>query len=160
MADQRYVVDLILNARDNTAAAFAKAAGQMEAFKRLSKEAEEQNKRTGESFAQMSQRINTSQAEMNRQMSSLNLKSGEAVQHAAALEKANAAYVKTLNDANASSIQRANALRAVRAAEDDLGQLGGDGGRQGPDGVVEAARQDRGVARRHQHDHGLADRAA
>ena len=50
--------------------------------------------------------------------------------------------------------------RVVAAAEDHLAHLGGDGGRQRPDRVAERPGGHGGVARGHQHDHGLADGAA
>lgn len=123
MADARYVIDIILNARDNTSAAFAKATGNAEAFKRITQEQEQQNKRTAESFEQMSRRINTSQAELTRQMKAASQVSGDQLDATVRLEKASRDYVRTLNDAKSSENQRLQSLKNLRNAENDLVKL-------------------------------------
>src|SRR5437867_2578367 len=45
----------------------------------------------------------------------------------------------------------------VGAPDDDLAQLGGDGRREAPHGLLERPGGDGGVARGHENDHGLAD---
>ena len=145
MADARYVIDLIINARDNTAAAFASAMGNAEAFKRMQKDIEDQNKRTGDSMEEMAGRVKTSQTEMNKQMKESALNTKFQVEQAVALEKATRAHVRAQADASKSDLERLHALVELRNAanelEDTLTKAGRKDAKATTDAIVNSARR-------------------
>ena len=120
MADARYVVDIILNARDNTSEAFNNLLENSRKLKDLQKQQQDENERAGESFARMTQKINASQAELARQQGKLNAGSAEQVSAMAKLERAATAYARAAGDASQSDAARADALQKVVDAENDL----------------------------------------
>ena len=53
MADARYLIDIILNAKDNTSEAFGKLLQNQKELQRLQNEQQQQNERVGQSFENM-----------------------------------------------------------------------------------------------------------
>lgn len=120
MADARYLIDIILNARDNTGGAVASAAAKLGLLKEEQKGLEQQNQRLGDSFERMTNRINSSGAELRRQQKALGDETGRTVDSQVKLEQASRAYVKTLNDANASEARRVQGLQRLHQAQEQL----------------------------------------
>jgi hypothetical protein len=127
MADQRHIIDVILRARDNTAAAVREATANLKGF-------EEVNKRVGEEQTRQNQAAQKSYSELNREISVSQQKYGgfirqiaeskgitkEQVDQVVKLEGATRNYVKALSDENATAARRAQSLGALRSAQEDL----------------------------------------
>ena len=120
MADARYIIDIILNARDNTSEAMGKLMGNQRELMRLQQEAERQNTQTAQSFESMTQKINVSQAELLRQTKALNLENQAQAKLAGDLERASAAHARNMRDESQGAAALATSLEKVRTAENAL----------------------------------------
>jgi phage-related protein len=120
MADERHIIDIILKARDDTGGALASAAAKLGLLKDQQKAVQEAADKTGRSFEEMSRRISTGQARLVEEQRKLGDSTGQTLDAQVKLEQASRAYVKTLNDANASEAQRTQSLRNLRAAQGEL----------------------------------------
>jgi archaellum component FlaC len=120
MADARYVIDIILKARDDTAAAFASAIGQQKAFEALTRQSRQENEKYAQSFDRINEKVRASQAELDRQKKALGNLSDEAIDAQVKLERAAKAYVSAQGDAKKTDAERAQSLKQLMAAEDEF----------------------------------------
>jgi hypothetical protein len=120
LADARYLIDIILNARDNTSEAVRGATERLGLLRQEQERVAEQNRRTEQSFEQMSSKLRTSQAELLRQQQALGNATKETTDAQVRLEQASRSYVQTLNDQKSSEAQRVQGLQRLKKAEDDL----------------------------------------
>jgi len=127
MADARYLIDIILNAKDNTSEAFGKLLQNQKELQRLQNEQQQQNERVGQSFENMTRRINSSQAELLRRQKEIKASNEDQVNAMVKLEQAASRYARAQGDANASDAQRVQALQQLRSAEDALVESMGKG---------------------------------
>jgi len=133
MADENYIIDLILRARDETAEAFASALGNQEAFKRLQEENRRASEETARSHEQMVERISSGQKALVDQQKELTRLHDEeaasfknvrearakAIDDQVKLEASSQRYAKLLNDVNASEAQRTQGLQRLKTAQDE-----------------------------------------
>lgn len=120
MADQRHIIDIILNARDNTASAFASALGNQEAFNRLQKDAEQQSKKTAEAVRQASRSQRDAMNEQQRSAEKLTKQSDDLLHKQVELERASKAYAQSLTAGNRSMAEQEQAFRRMNAARADF----------------------------------------
>ena len=120
MADERYVIDIILKARDDTAAAFASAIGNAEAAKRITEEQDRASKELRRSYADMTKELSTSQQALRKVMNDQAKGSKEAQQGMVDLEAATSKYVKTIKEHGRDSAQAALAARELDKTQKDL----------------------------------------
>ena len=129
MADTRYVIDLIINARDNTAAAFADVVGKSKAMEsaldRIGKEQTRQNQELERSFNDLSKTIGTSETTLRKMRNEISMTNAEASNIAQGIVKLQAAtksYVSAVDEHGKKSAQAFLALEKLRDIEDDLGK--------------------------------------
>lgn len=116
MADARYIIDLILNARDNTTLAFARATANMRAFDALQKDVERQNRATADSFERVTNSIDRNTQRLDRARERYERLSNAAVRAEVELQRAAQANARTQADANSTAAEREAALRRLEAA--------------------------------------------
>src|SRR5436190_6064842 len=120
MADSRYVIDILLKARDDTARAFASAIGNAEAYERITKEqARTTANQRGEldRLAASTQKVDASERQLAGTRKALSTVSADATKKQVEYENAVRNYVKTNANANASDAQRKLALDNLAASE-------------------------------------------
>lgn len=127
MADANFVIDLILRARDETAAAFASAIGHEEALRALrAKSAEEEVAQARVHEDTVRRRVASDNALFESQhaladgMRELDKLNDDAVNKQVALEQAAKRYQRTLTDTKASEAERVQSLQRVQRAQSDL----------------------------------------
>lgn len=124
MADQDFVIDVILNARDNLSGALRDAVGDVEKFdkqfKELNKSQQEESRRTAdvysESLAEMSKRTRELTDNQAKLLES-NIKSAKAARE---LEQATRAQAKAIKDGNLSRVESIALSARVKTAEENL----------------------------------------
>ena len=121
MADARYIVEIILQARDQTAEAFASATGHQEDLNRLQKESAQQADELREADQRMAQSLLRTRQDLKESQRDLNLNTQAGVQAQVALEEATKHYVRISNDAKSSDAQRTVALGQMVEATKALG---------------------------------------
>ena len=122
MADARYIVEIILQARDNTAEAFASAAGNQEDLKRIQKESAEEAERTSQAYDRMGKSITATSKEIKEAAREQGLSSVAAARQAEKLEQSTRSYERALKDSNATIAQQRVALAQL---EKDYKELSG-----------------------------------
>jgi hypothetical protein len=127
MADANFVIDLILRARDETAAAFASAIGHEEALRALrARSAEEEQAQARVHEDTVRRRVASDNALFEAQhaladgMRELDQLNDDAVNKQVALERAAKSYQRTLTDTNASEAERVQSLQRVQKAQSAL----------------------------------------
>jgi hypothetical protein len=119
MADRRHVIDIIIEARDNTAAAFASAIGKQEAFKRLTDEQTKANERQRQSFDQINQDLRKQSTELAKARQEWSRFGDKAIEKENALVKASQERVRALADFAPGSREVEQATRNLEAAQND-----------------------------------------
>ena len=127
MADERHIIDIILKARDDTAAALASATAKLKGFedatKRIGDEQVRSNEAAKKSYSELSREISVSQQKLGgliRQISEGKGVTKDQVDQIVELESATKRYVKALSDENATAAQRAQSLKTVQDAQSKL----------------------------------------
>jgi hypothetical protein len=112
MADERHVIEIILKARDDTAAALASATANVKAFDKVTEDSTRRNTEFRRSFRELTQEISLNDAEMKKLQRSINETKGITTQTAGAvtnLEQASRRLTKTITDENSTRAQRLKA---------------------------------------------------
>ena len=121
MADARYIVEIILQARDQTAEAFASATGRQEDLNRMQEESARHSEEMREADRRMGAQLLKTREDLIQSQKDLNLSSNEGVRAQVALEEATKRYVRTSTDARSSDAQRTVALGQMVEATKGLG---------------------------------------
>jgi chromosome segregation ATPase len=112
VADERHIIEIILKARDDTAAALASATANVKAFDKVTEDSTRRNTEFRRSFRELTQEISLNDAEMKKLQRSINETKGITTQTAGAvtnLEQASRRLTKTMTDENSTRAQRLKA---------------------------------------------------
>lgn len=117
MADERYIINLILNARDNTADALRRIARNLRGVEAAQRNIERQNVETARSFRRINEVLDGRTRRLETARRQYRRFSDEAIQAEINLQRAAREYARVQSDANATTAERERATKILTQAQ-------------------------------------------
>jgi chromosome segregation ATPase len=122
VADERHIIEIILQARDDTAAALGSATANVKAFEKVAEDSTRQNEAFRKSFNDLNREVSANDVEMSKLQKSIQNTTGITTSTAASIQQLEQASRKLSQAIGNENATRADQLKAQQEYEKALAQ--------------------------------------